>query len=212
MSESGNSRGWADETLILADELRGLAAEGLMYAANGYDRRRYERVLSCAARLAAVTAGRPEQAIRAEYAGTLDQTTPLIGVDSLVLEHGRLLLIQRTDNRLWCLPGGSAEVGETLAQAAERELREEAGIEGRARQVIGLFDSRLWHSGVPRHMVHVIFRVEPISGTPTAGEESLAVEFFGESDLPALSHGHRTWLPVLLARLRQGEATPFFDE
>src|SRR5512136_630214 len=64
-------------------------------------------------------------------AGDLHHVTPQIGVDARVLEEGRVLLTQRTDNSLWCMPEGSVAVGETLARAAERELREEAEIEGK---------------------------------------------------------------------------------
>lgn len=202
---------WAEEAYILADELRSLASEGLEYAANSYDRHRYERVLRCSARLLGSLESRPPETILREFGGDLQAITPQIGVDAMVLDGERLLLIQRTDNRLWCTPGGAAEVGETLAQAAERELREEAGVEGRVRHLAGVFDSRLWHSGVKRHMVHVVFLVEHVAGIPAKTDESLDLGYFREAELPPLSHGHRQWLPLLLARQRQGEPGAYFD-
>jgi len=202
---------WAEEAYSLADELRSIASEGLEHAANGYDRHRYERVLQCSARLLGVLENRPPESILHEFGGDLHTTTPQIGVDAMVLDGERLLLIRRTDNGLWCMPGGAAEVGETLAQAAERELREEAGIEGRVRRLVGVFDSRLWHSGVKRHMVHIVFLVERVAGIPVKTDESLDVGCFAEAELPPLSHGHRQWLPMLLARQRQGEPGAYFD-
>ena len=206
-----DARTWAEEAYILADELRSLACEGLEYAANGYDRHRYERVLRCSARLLGGLESRPPETILREFGGDLHTLTPQIGVDAMVLDGERLLLIQRTDNRLWCMPGGAAEVGETLAQAAERELREEAGVEGRARRLAGVFDSRLWHSGVKRHMVHVVFLVQHVAGIPARTDESLDVGYFAQAELPPLSYGHRQWLPLLLARQRQGEPEAYFD-
>jgi ADP-ribose pyrophosphatase YjhB (NUDIX family) len=211
MPASIDHRAWIGEAYAVADELRSVAGEGLEYARDEYDRRRYERVLHCSARLLTDIEQRPREAILEDYSGDLHQITPQIGVDAMVVERGRVLLIQRTDNRMWCMPGGAAEVGESLAQAAERELQEEAGIEGRATRVVALFDSRLWRSGVKRHMVHVVLLVERLSGTPTISTESLAVGYFGESELPPLSHGHRHWLPMLLARQRQGVAEVYFD-
>jgi ADP-ribose pyrophosphatase YjhB (NUDIX family) len=202
---------WAEEADLLADKLRGLACEGLEYAANGYDRHRYERVLRCSARLLGGLESRPPGAILRELGGDLHTLTPRIGLDAMVLDGERLLLIQRTDNRLWCMPGGAAEVGETLAQAAERERREEAGVEGRVRRLAGVFDSRLWHSGVKRHMAHVILLVEHVAGIPTRTDESLDARYFAEAELPPLSHGHRRWLPLMLARQRQGETGAYFD-
>lgn len=204
-------RAWAAEVYALADELRSIASDGLEYAQDEYDRRRYDRVLRCSAQLLAGIERRPAEAILEDFAGDLHQITPQIGVDAMVLEAGKLLLIQRSDNGLWCMPGGAAEVGETLAQAAERELREETGIEGKARRVVGLFDSRLWHSGMKRHMVHIVFLVERIAGTPTRSSESLDVAYFAETELPPLSYGHRAWLPHLLGLQREGEPGVYFD-
>ncbi|MFL6023912.1 MAG: NUDIX domain-containing protein, partial [Marmoricola sp.] len=42
-------------------------------------------------------------------------------------DEGRVLMIQRSDNGLWALPGGVMEIGETLGQCAEREVEEETG-------------------------------------------------------------------------------------
>ncbi len=206
-----DAHGWAAKVYALADEIRSIGSEGLEYTEDEYDRRRYDRVLRCSAQLLAAIERRPAEAILEDFAGDLHQTTPQIGVDAMVLEAGKVLVIQRSDNGLWCMPGGAAEVGETLAQAAERELREETGMEGKARRVLGLFDSRLWHSGMKRHMVHIVFLVERIAGTPTRSSESLDVAYFAETELPPLSYGHRTWLPCLLERQRQGEPGVYFD-
>jgi ADP-ribose pyrophosphatase YjhB (NUDIX family) len=161
--------------------------------------------------LLGILENRPPAMILREFGGDLHAVTPLIGVDAIVLDGDRLLLIQRTDNGLWCMPGGAAEVGETLAQAAERELREEAGVEGRVRRLAAVFDSRLWHSGVKRRMVHVIFLVEHVAGIPAHTDESLDVGNFAHGELPPLSHGPRQWLPLPLARRGQGEPVAYFD-
>jgi 8-oxo-dGTP pyrophosphatase MutT (NUDIX family) len=44
-------------------------------------------------------------------------------------DGGRLLLTRRCDNGLWVMPGGKLELGETIAQAAVREVWEETGVE-----------------------------------------------------------------------------------
>ena len=201
----------AGEAYALADELRSIASEGLEYARDEYGRRRHDRVLRCSAQLVVGLERRPAEAVLRDHTGDLHHATPQIGVDAMVLEEGRELLIQRTDNSPWCMPGGSVEVGETLARVAERELREEAGIEGKARRVVALFDSRLWHSGMKQHMVHLVFLVERLSGTPTRSSESLAAGYFAPSALPPLSYGHRDWLPLVLARVKENEPGAYFD-
>jgi 8-oxo-dGTP pyrophosphatase MutT (NUDIX family) len=52
----------------------------------------------------------------------------LVGAAVLVLQEGRLLMIRRTDNLTWGIPGGALEPGEFLEQTARRETREETGL------------------------------------------------------------------------------------
>ena len=54
----------------------------------------------------------------------------VVAVTVFVLdEQGRVLLIRRTDNGLWALPGGAQDFGEYIAETAARETREESGID-----------------------------------------------------------------------------------
>ncbi len=54
--------------------------------------------------------------------------TPYCGCDSFVIDNQhRLLLIRRTDNGFWALPGGCQNLGETPAECAVRECQEESG-------------------------------------------------------------------------------------
>jgi 8-oxo-dGTP pyrophosphatase MutT (NUDIX family) len=122
MQAEEDAHAWVGEAYALADELRSIASEGLEYVRDEYDRHRYGRVLRCSAELVAGLERRPAESLLRDYAGDLHHVTPQIGVDATVLEEGRVLLIQRTDNSLRCMPGGTVEVGETLARAAEREL------------------------------------------------------------------------------------------
>jgi ADP-ribose pyrophosphatase YjhB (NUDIX family) len=51
-------------------------------------------------------------------------------VTAIVTDHaGRLLMVHRTDNDLWSIPGGAMDVGESISDAVVREVKEETGIE-----------------------------------------------------------------------------------
>ncbi|MGH7124475.1 MAG: NUDIX hydrolase [Stellaceae bacterium] len=68
---------------------------------------------------------------------------PWVGVLAAVRRGPRCLLIQRrakVDVDKWGFPGGSLEVGETVTACAERELREEAGVEAKALGVLTAYD------------------------------------------------------------------------
>lgn len=208
------------ELYQIADELRAIASLGLHFCENGYDRERYEHVLQTSARLVAALQGGSAEEILADYQGNLQHFSPLSAVEAAVFRAGKVLLIRRQDNGLWALPGGLVDVGETLAQAAERELWEEAGVHGQAAGLLGVFDSRLWGSPSRMQLYGFVFRVEsqdePALHTQ-AGEdlsphnEVLETGFFGEHELPPLSPGHDVRVPVVF-RLERGELpAPFFD-
>lgn len=68
---------------------------------------------------------------------------PLVGVLAALRRDTKLLLLQRkigADSGKWGFPGGALELGETFAECAARELREETGITAKARGILTAFD------------------------------------------------------------------------
>lgn len=200
-----------EELYQIADELRAVASLGLRFAENGYDVERYKRVLAASARLMGVLEQKPPGEILVQFQGNLFHVSPLAGSNAAVVRDGQLLLIKRSDNGLWALPGGLAEVGETLAQAAQRELWEETGVRGRVTQLLGIFDSRLCHSQIKFHMYWAVFLIKASHAEPIAGTETIAAAFFEENTLPALSPGHHLIVPRIFRMLRGEQRVPFFD-
>ncbi|MGH2457904.1 MAG: NUDIX domain-containing protein [Chloroflexota bacterium] len=121
----------------------------------------------------------------------------------------KLLLIRRHDDGLWALPGGLVEVGETLAEAAERELWEEVGIVGRAIRLLGIFDSRRSGSRTKAQLYHAVFLVEAGDDEPATSSEARDVGFFAADVLPPLSPGHHRRVPQVFGMADQ--SMTFFD-
>jgi len=70
-------------------------------------------------------------------------SAPLVGVGAVIVEAGRVLLVQRGAEPLkghWSLPGGLVELGEELANAVAREVREETGLVVEPLELIELLD------------------------------------------------------------------------
>ena len=202
-----------DNIYLIADELRSIADLGLHYAENDYDRERYSRTLALSARLIAAIEQRPSDEVMEEYEGSLPHATPYVAADAAVFRDGRILLIRREDNGLWAMPGGATEVGETWAQSAERELHEEAGVEGTATRLLGVFDSRLWGSRAKYHIYSSVWLVEVSDDqTPIAGPETTGVGFFSQDNLPDLSPGHQSRIPVVFKLARGELSVPYFDK
>ena len=57
----------------------------------------------------------------------------------VVNDAGAILLIRRTDNGNWAVPGGAVDLGESVAQAAVRETLEESGIECVITGIVGIY-------------------------------------------------------------------------
>jgi ADP-ribose pyrophosphatase YjhB (NUDIX family) len=64
----------------------------------------------------------------------------------VVNDAGETLMIRRTDNGNWALPGGAVDLGESVAQAAVRETLEESGIECVIIGIVGIYSD-------PRHVI-----------------------------------------------------------
>ena len=113
---------------------------------------------------------------------------PGIAVNVAVLQEGKILLTKRDDFQVWCLPSGGVEDGESLAEAAIRETKEETGIDVKLTRVIGVY-SRL--GGLPD--VHaVLYEAMPVGGELRIQTgETLEVDYFSFDELPEdISFGH----------------------
>ncbi|MFF0471494.1 NUDIX hydrolase [Micromonospora zamorensis] len=118
-------------------------------------------------------------------------------------DQGRVLLIQRTDNGLWALPGGAQDFGEYIAETAVRETREETGIEVEVTGVVGIYTNPNhvveYSDGEVRQQFSICFRGQFLRGTPTTSEESSAVEWVERDKLDGLSIN-----PSMLLRIDHG--------
>ncbi|MGC4895473.1 NUDIX hydrolase [Micromonospora sp. DT31] len=106
-------------------------------------------------------------------------------------ELGRVLLIQRTDNGLWALPGGGQEFGEYIAETAVRETREEAGVEIEVTSVVGIYTNPNhvveYSDGEVRQQFSICFRGRYVSGQPTPSDESSEVRWVAREELDDLT-------------------------
>ncbi|MCC7361105.1 MAG: NUDIX hydrolase [Anaerolineales bacterium] len=178
--------------LTWARTVQAVAQNGLTYAQNPFDRERYTKLAALAAEIFAAYTRRPAAEVVAWFDVQPGYATPKVDVRGACFRDGKILLVRERSDGGWCLPGGWAEVGDSPANAAVREVREEAGYTSVARKLLGVFDAN--RGGGPLvafHAFKLIFECVITGGDAQPDHEILAVGWFGRAALPPLS-GKRT--------------------
>jgi len=134
-------------------------------------------------------------------------SSPVVGVGAVIVKDGCVLLIQRGNepNRgCWSIPGGVVELGETLAEAARREVREECGLEVEAQDVLSTYDliQRDAHGRIRYHYVLLDLRARYVSGKAIPSTDALDVRWVAKAELERMDLIPRL-LPILRKALRQ---------
>jgi len=116
---------------------------------------------------------------------------PFIGVGAIIVEDSRVLLAKRGHAPLvdeWSIPGGVLEVGETLREAAVREVLEETTLTVEPTILLGVYD-RILRDADERTLYHYVlidFLCRRLSGEPQAAGDAAEVRWFRREEIPGL--------------------------
>jgi 8-oxo-dGTP pyrophosphatase MutT (NUDIX family) len=107
----------------------------------------------------------------------------------VVNDPGEILMIRRTDNGNWAVPGGGMDPGESITDAAVRETQEETGITCTITGLVGIYTN-------PRHVIlytsngevrqefSIVFTAKPVSGELRPSSESSEPQWVSPSAIP----------------------------
>ena len=146
---------------------------------------------------------------------TYNYPRPAVTVDAIILtESDEILLIQRGRDPfrgMWALPGGFADMDETLEKACRRELMEETGISVDRLEQYRVFDAI---DRDPRHrtLTLAFYTIIPQKLDPKAGDDAAMAKWFHIGNLPPLAFDHdliisgflHDFLPKILNRSGTG--------
>lgn len=106
----------------------------------GFDKERYERLLSLTSQTYSELLSIPEETVKARFIAEIGYITPKVETNAAIFnDKGEILLMERFDGSGWCMPCGFVEPNETPAEGVIREVREETGLDGKIKQLVGVF-------------------------------------------------------------------------
>jgi ADP-ribose pyrophosphatase YjhB (NUDIX family) len=113
------------------------------------------------------------------------------GASAIVTDdHGRIALHRRTDNNRWALPSGLMEIGESIAETAARETREEIGLEVEPLSLVGVYSDPghvfAYDDGEVRQEFNVCIACRAVGGVLRAGDEAHEVAWFAPEEIDGL--------------------------
>lgn len=207
--------------IMFLESISAQAQNGLAFSANPFDRSHYRHIMASLAQISRLLSqdGSLDSVITsrivAETEGpSHEYITPKVAVSVCTFNSpGEVLLVKRAEE-LWTLPGGYADIGLDPLANAEKEVKEETGMDVRVVSLVGVYDSNVTHFPVLGSQVYTLaFYAELLGGQLTADPaETQGAGFFPLASLPTVAPGTYSqaqrafrvskgeWLPVHLDR------------
>jgi ADP-ribose pyrophosphatase YjhB (NUDIX family) len=173
--------------LAWARKLQAISQAGLTYAKDPYDLERYGQLRAMAVEMVAEHVGASPEDVAAAFALGSGYPTPKVDVRAVVFRDGQILLVRERSVGRWSLPGGWADVGESLREVAARETLEETGYRVHPSKLLAVLDkARHGHPPSLDYVYKVFVGCQLQGGTARTSLETDAVGFFDEDSLPEL--------------------------
>jgi ADP-ribose pyrophosphatase YjhB (NUDIX family) len=179
------------DLLTLLEELQSIARTGLNYSSDPYARAHYSRLLELAAMHYGRALDLPAAEVRARLEGELGSITPKVGADAAIFDaEGRMLLVERADDRCWGLPAGWVDPNEAPPNTVRREAREELGLEIEPVQLVDVMFRPASVAYGPHAVVSIVYLCEVRGGEITLSHEVLAARYWAIDDVPVWHKDH----------------------
>lgn len=185
-----------------AKRLQAIAASGLYFTKDPFDRERYLEIEAISKTMMAELGSVPLERI-AELVpdSSRGYATPKVDVRAAIIRDNEILLVRERSDGLWTMPGGFADIGLSASKNVEKEVLEEAGLSVQAKHLYCVRHKA--SDNYPpdvRDFYKLFFFCEPTAEVvPQAGAETSEVGYFSLNMLPPLSTGRVIESDVLMA-------------
>lgn len=177
------------QLIELANRIRAIAQNGLVYSLNEYDTERYEELLNLSSKITSLVSGHNLSEIKECFSIEKEYVTPKVDIRAVVFNaNDEILMVKEKADGCWSLPGGWADVGFSPKEIAIKEVKEETGLDVVPIKLLAVLDQKSHNHPPALHYAYKIFILCEISG----GELSTAFDildcnFYPQDNLPPLS-------------------------
>ena len=176
------------DALPLLEKLKAIASWGLHFGKDPEDLARYQQVLQLTEQYYGLALGLPPEEVHQQSRTHIKQffSAPFVGAEAAMFDSsGNILLMKRTDNSKWCIPGGIVNVGETPEQGAICEAWEETGLHVQVLELVGLYT--MTYSDIAQSTYTVVgftYLCEVIGGTLQRSHKDLGLQYWNLEEVP----------------------------
>lgn len=167
-------------------ELFKIAKIGMLYSESDFGTERYQRINNIAAEMANAVSDLSLEQIKGVFDREIGYPTPKLLVRAAVFRDDKILLVKERSGK-WSLPGGWVEMQDSIVSAAEREVKEEAGLDVCVDKVISIEDRDKHHSYLYMFkVIKILVECKLLGGHFQPNNETSDSGFFSLDEIPEL--------------------------
>lgn len=182
-----------EKWLTWTKQLQSIAQAGLAYSRDKYDLERFQQIRELSVEILNHYTEAGEEKIKTLFCAETGYQTPKVDVRGAIIKNNQILLVKESIDGCWSMPGGWADIGLSAKENIEKEAREEAGLEVKAKKLVGVFDwAKKTDIPNPFAIYKVVMLCEVMGGAFQQNIETEAAQYFSVETLPQLSKSRTT--------------------
>lgn len=198
----------------IAKRMRALAQSALTYIDDEYQLERYNEYLELSDEIISNVSGHELNDIKDCFHLQKEYATPKVDIRAVIFnDKNEILMIRESEDSLWALPGGWADIGCSPKEVAIKEAKEETGFDVEVVRLMAVLDTKFHnHPQQPFYIYKMFFLCRVTGGEFTEAFDILDRGFFALDNLPPLSEkrGSRQSIEMMF-RLKDSDTEVICD-